>query len=747
MNYLLPKDLFYRLDHLLTGRGHGTEETGNSQVNEMEAMADRTKDRSMGNKDQETPDGSMSITLDEYQITNKFTVMSLNARSINNKFQNIRDAVHRVDPAVLCIQETWGKNELTDYSIKNYHKPIFKTRHEFNMNAGGGVAIWVKESLQYGELKSPFKSKEIETIAIHLPQLKMDVINVYRGFVNTEHSLNEIFEWIDERKGKGALSTVIVGDFNIDLKKHSQDREYLMTCMAERKFVQCVQGTTRYGTNPSTIDHIYVSSKNKPVSFNISADISDHNILTVTVGKEKIGKVRSKVTKRWITQDQYDNIRLFLREEDWTDLEHMNCNQAAEYLVAKINEIMDIFSPVETKELSSRPINQWKTKGLAISLARASKMYAQSKKQSASDKMRSDYKKYKKVLDATIRQAKELHYNKRIAAAGTDGRQIWSIINEVVDRKQCRHKMPDTFRHNGNVIKGEQDIANGFNEYFASIGTDMANSLPTEEGYETYLNLSPDHYFSLARTTEVEVEKIMRNQKPKLSCGIDTINNKIVKICSKELAKPMTIIINKSLDEGIVPAAFKIARIIPLYKKKAADEFGNYRPVSLLSALSKILEKVVCAQMMHFFEVSKSICDTQYGFRNKSQTTHVVQNMLNFIAENAANNQPIIATFIDLSKAFDCLQYDKLFRKMKSLGFQPHTIKWFIDYLSNRKQITDVNGTVSEMKDMLLGVPQGSILGPILFLIYVNDINNSDSRCTFTKFADDTTMLTTGESL
>ena len=104
-----------------------------------------------------------------------------------------------------------------------------------------------------------------------------------------------------------------------------------------------------------------------------------------------------------------------------------------------------------------------------------------------------------------------------------DGRQIWSIINEVVDRKQCRHKMSDTFCHNGKPIKGEKDIANGFNEYFASIGTYMAESLPTEEGYEKYPNLTPDYSFSLARTTKEGVEKIMRNQKPKLSCGIDTI--------------------------------------------------------------------------------------------------------------------------------------------------------------------------------------------------------------------------------
>ena len=116
------------------------------------------------NDKQENLNGRTNITLDEYTTTNKFTIMSLNARSFNNKYQTIRDALHKIDPAVLCMQETWGENELTDYWIKKtFHKPIFKKRHEFNMNAGGGIAIWVQESLQYGEIKSPFISKELAT--------------------------------------------------------------------------------------------------------------------------------------------------------------------------------------------------------------------------------------------------------------------------------------------------------------------------------------------------------------------------------------------------------------------------------------------------------------------------------------------------------------------------------------------------------------------------------------------------------
>ena len=146
---------------------------------------------------------------------------------------------------------------------------------------------------------------------------------------------------------------------------------------------------------------------------------------------------------------------------------------------------------------------------------------------------------------------------------------------------------------------------------------------------------------------------------------------------------------------------------------------------------------------MKLFQES-DLCKTQYGFRAKSQTTHVVQKMLNYVNEHATRGQPIL--FIDLSKAFDCLQYDKLYGKMLYLGFAK-TIDWFRSYLSNRTQVAEVNGQVSGQADMLLGVPQGSILGPILFLISVNDINRASTICEFTKFADDTSLLTSGTSL
>ena len=207
------------------------------------------------------------------------------------------------------------------------------------------------------------------------------------------------------------------------------------------------------------------------------------------------------------------------------------------------------------------------------------------------------------------------------------------------------------------------------------------------------------------------------------------------------------IIINKSIESSMVPILYKKARIIPLYKKGKTDECGNYRPVSLLPALLKILEKAICSQLMNYLQTYNILCSSQYGFRPKCQTSHVVHDMLNTISNNSMKNQCTIATFIDLSKAFDSLQYNRLFKKMEYMGFTKESTNWFRNYLTDRQQCVEVKDTLSDWNAVKLGVPQVSILGPILFLIYVNDINNSDKGSKFVKFADNTPLLTTGKDI
>ena len=615
------------------------------------------------------------------------------------------------------------------------------------MNAGGGVGIWVRDDIDYENINSPFKEKIIETQTICMPDLEILLINVYRPFLDKRQFLDDLTDHISGLRKKYPNHDIIcAGDFNIDLLVQTNYSEELVERMIALGLMQQVTLPTRIGNSTKTlIDHVYTRSKRTLRTDIIDSSLSDHFLTLTRYPRFKKKREKTKVTKRWLKSEHYGTIRDLLGAQSWDSIPKDDVDIAANFLTTKIQEAMDIVAPVQTKTLNRKPINQWATAGLKISIKTENKLYRNYRKNPSSE-LKCKHIKFKKLLEKLTRICKNDYYKEQISNAGPDTRRLWSIINELIDRKQSKHKMPNKFIIDGTTVRNRTNIASAFNKYFASIGTEMAGTIPAQDGFESYLSKT-NAKFKLREMEEEDVMKIMRAQQPKLSCGIDTINNKIVKECCVELTTPMTKIISISIRTGNVPQIYKEARIIPLYKKGAANECGNYRPVSLLSALSKILEKAICQQLMTYLSVEKLLCPDQYGFRPRSQTTHVVHKMLNYITDMALESKVTIATFIDLSKAFDCLQYDKLYAKLESLGIKNKELLWFRNYLTNRRQCVDLEGDISSWIDVKLGVPQGSILGPILFLIYVNDINNSCDNATFVKFADDTTILTNGQTL
>ena len=530
---------------------------------------------------------SRLLTVDEIKSTNAIRILSFNAQSMNNKFQKIRDVTQAIKPTVLAIQETWGKNESTDYSIRGYHKPHITAR-KGTMNAGGGVGIWVKDDTDFEVIDSPFIEKLIETQTILLPDLNICIVNVYRPFGDKDLFTKKLAAHIEQvMEDEKNMDFIIAGDFNIDLLQDNDSRDKLIDTTVQMGFMQQITLPTRVtDTTSSLIDHVYTKSRQTLITDVISSDIADHYLTLTSYPKTRSKQEKVQITKRWLTFESYAQAKQLLAIENWNCMEDMNLNDSANYLTGKIKEALDIVAPVETKTIGKKPINLWVTGGIKVSMKTCNDLYKRYRK-SPSDENRKKYKIYKKKLETLTRILKSDYYDLIIEEAGTDTRKLWGIINELIDRKQCRHKMPNRFIIDGKSVRDKKNIAEAFNIYFSSIGTDMANQIPDTPGYESYLETNRSWVFELSEMTEEGVLKIMKEQQPKLSCGVDTINNKIVKSCSQELAKPLTIVINKSIRDGKVPLIYKQARIIPLYKKGPANQCGNYRPVSLLSALSK----------------------------------------------------------------------------------------------------------------------------------------------------------------
>ena len=274
--------------------------------------------------------------------------------------------------------------------------------------------------------------------------------------------------------------------------------------------------------------------------------------------------------------------------------------------------------------------------------------------------------------------------------------------------------------------------------YFISIGSADKQTTTQNKEYTSYLCDKLNTKLVFNAITEESVLHIINSLKPKTSTGVDGISNKLLKFVKCGIAKKLTIIINQMLSVGIFPDLLKISKVIPLYKKDDSVNFSNHRPISLLPSISKIFEKVIFKQLADYLEENNLMYKYQYGFRNYYSTEYAALHLLDYLNSEVDARRIPLNVYLDLSKAFDFLSHSILLDKLKHYGVAHDLLK---NYLENRKQFVQLNDHSSELKCVLNGVPQGSILGPLLFLIYINDIPNSSNVFNFLLYADDTTLF------
>ena len=230
----------------------------------------------------------------------------------------------------------------------------------------------------------------------------------------------------------------------------------------------------------------------------------------------------------------------------------------------------------------------------------------------------------------------------------------------------------------------------------------------------------------------------MKNKK---SSGHDGIDNCLLKSIILSIANPLAHIFNLSLSNGIVPTNTKIAKVIPIFKKGDTLETNNYRPISLLPSLSKVLEKIIFKRVTSFLCANDIICESQFGFRAKHNTTHAILTCINNIAHAIDQRLHTVGIFLDFSKAFDTINHDILLHKLEHYGVRGKALEWFRSYLSNRKQFVELDNKFSSSRPVICGVPQGSLLGPLLFIIYINDFTKSSKTLSYILFADDSNLF------
>ena len=693
-----------------------------------------------------------------FDVTTAINLLHINCRSLKKNFNSFSTFINGFLNPLLAIgvTETWLNESHDDiYSLHGYN---FISKPRIN-KSGGGVGLYVNNQIDF-IIKQELCLTESYIECLFVEIVQADKRNILIGCIyrppNTDLGLfnnyiSSVLSVIDKGNNKLAF---ILGDFNLDLLKfnvHAPTGEFINTMMSHSYFPLITYPTRISDSSATLIDNIFVNTNKFPCkSAIIYNDISDHLpvVAHVEVNFKKNFKLPTTFVKRCINNESLALFNLHLQhngvwDEVYQSLHNSSDPSAAYDCFFKIyNNVFNIYFPQRELKLSHKmtPRKEWITKGLMKSCIRKSNLYKKYCKFKTNDnKIR--YVKYRNKLKVLLHKSERDFYAAKFHMLSGKIRETWKLLGSIL--KGGKHDdICNIFLINGNLVNDKNVIVDKFNEYFVSLGSNLASLIPaTSTTFSSFLKEPNLRSFSLYLTDAHEVTELASKFPNKSSAGYDGIPLNILKSSIRFIAEPISQIINCSFSTGIFPDKLKIAKVCPIFKNGEKNLLSNYRPISILPSFSKIFEKLVATRLLSFLDSSNLIAKCQYGFRKNYSSYMALLDVYDKISSALDAGELPIGVFIDLSKAFDTLNHSILIAKLEYYGVRGIALQWFTHYLQSRQQYVFYNNATSTLRSIDCGVPQGSILGPLLFILYINDIENCSDLFKFVLFADDTNLF------
>ena len=746
-------------------------------LSEKEAIIDKFSNSSFFN---DMADYVNTFTSENY-LCKYYDINSFNSKYSNNEHiypkichLNIRSLnLHKHELAAYldALNCTFDIILLTEcgHALKASIEEVFQN-YEFYMNPPtsnkGGAGILIHKNLiknieivDYNKLLTCTYEEcnkcKVESIWIKIKTHNTD--NVVLGCIyrhpngNISH-FNEQYLKVLESINKNE-TCVIGGDFNIDLLQYEKNPigDYL-TINLENNFTPCITLPTRITAQSATlIDQIFVKLpvkklQTKVSSGNLFCSISDHlmNFVLLELGNKKT-KDRPYVrlfTKNRIKyfQEKAPNDPPLLPTETNGILVQNNLQQAFSTFLKNYKKMLDKYFPLVRLSRNKAKNKPWITTGIKTSIKNCSKLHKKYTERPNESKEQA-WKNYKHELTNCLRAAETQYYRKLLVDHNNSCQNLWKIFGKIL--KKSKNKQNISKIKSGNeIITNPTLITDSFNKFFTNIGKNLAESINNENpnSFKKFLGNPVLQSFNLCETSAPEIKYLMGKINPKKSTGSDDLPGIFTNISAPFVAETLSKLFNLSICKGEYPDALKIAKVIPIYKKGDHTDINNYRPISILTHLNKIFETIICNQMKSFLNKHNVFYKYQYGFRENHSTDHALIEIVDGIKLAIDSSKLAGGIFVDLTKAFDTVNHRILLEKLRHLGVRGIPNKLLESYLTNRYQYVQINDNKSSLRSINCGVPQGSVLGPLLFILYINDLVNCCSIAKIRIFADDTAI-------
>lgn len=639
-------------------------------------------------------------------------------------------------PSIVILVEHWLRCD-EPMVVPGYVQMSRFSRTQFTH--GGTLIMMEKEFLTRFKFVSIDRfdhllvEKVFEFSMVFCRKLKMYVLGIYRSpSANFDLFLEKLESLLNDIPVNAML--ILSGDLNVNfLDKCNRSNQILSNLLKSFNFKMHVDQPTRFSAlSSSLLDYFCTNFRQNDIQCaTINAGLSDHEAVLGLVPYNISSNENTVRRGRLYTRSNYCKFSLLCRQHDWNHV--LVGDDTLHEFHQVLMKIFNIAFPIVI--IKKRNRKPWYTKGLLSSGKNMRSLHYIRKYSMNNPAFLIYYNRYRRIYRNSIKLAKWTYYQDRMNNSFNRSRESWNIVNDLRGR------------NNVSVTPSNLD-PNDLNSFYCNIATELSARVSQRGDPSTYLNhLAVSESFFFAPTNAEELKHLFRAIKNKGASGWDGISLKIFLALPDVALQALAEAISISFVSGVFPSCLKRAVIIPLFKGGEPDDPSHFRPLALLPTLAKVVERLVKVRVTSFLDRLGLLSSQQFGFRETMGTSDAIFSFLDHLYNLLNGGEAASAVFCDLSKAFDCVNHEVLLMKLERYGFRGPALEWFRSYLSGRVQAVKFNDDVSEELDIGVGVPQGTVLGPPLFLIYVNDLPRLRISGKFTVFADDTTILWHGSNV